>query len=76
MSVCRCGTDINAKSGSHGGRPPSPLCQDCRDAEEVEATKVKGWNRGPRGVLVGSKAQCVGYPCTEHHFCSNKESAA
>lgn len=54
------------------------VCADCRDAEEVEATKVKGWVRGPRGTLVGSSEPCsLTLPCLAHAFCEvNKEVAA
>jgi hypothetical protein len=76
--LCRdCGKPLKSKSGAHGGRPSLPLCLDCRDLEEIEFTAVKGWNRGPRGTLVGSFKPCNGTPCTEHAFCeTNREDAA
>lgn len=59
-------------TATHG----NTICGDCRDAEEVERTKVAGWNRGPGGALVGSFKNCVGFPCTEHHFCENRNESA
>lgn len=64
----RCG-----QKASHG----NTVCGGCRDLDEIEATKVVGWNRGPRGTLVGSFKPCNGTPCTEHAFCGiNREDAA